>query len=74
MAVLTCEDMILHKLLAGRMIDQIDAASLVRINRCVLDVAYLSRWAGDLGVSQELADAWRQALPGEQAPFLGKGL
>ena len=54
-SVLACEDLILQKLLAGRMIDLADAAALLRANRDALDLGYLNRWAGKLGVAAELS-------------------
>jgi len=66
--VLGCEDLILHKLLAGRMIDRADAAALLRLNRASLDLAYLHKEVADLGVSVEFGEAWRQAFPDELAP------
>jgi hypothetical protein len=36
--VLTCEDLIVHKLLAGRLVDRADAATLLRVNRADLDI------------------------------------
>ena len=62
-AVLVCEDLILHKLLAGRMIDLADAVALLRANRAGLDLDYLNRWAGDLEVATELAGVWNEAFP-----------
>ena len=56
-AVLACEDLILHKLLAGRMIDRADAVALLQMNRDVLDVDYLDHWADSLGVRSELDEA-----------------
>ena len=53
-AVLACEDMVLHKLLAGRMIDLADAAALLRLNRESLDNEYLIQWARNLGVAEDL--------------------
>ena len=44
-AVLACEDLILHKLLAGRLIDRADAVALLRLNRETLDFDYINRWA-----------------------------
>jgi hypothetical protein len=44
-AVLRCEDLILHKLLAGRLIDRVDAANLLRANRDALDEGYLATWS-----------------------------
>jgi hypothetical protein len=68
-AVLACEDLILHKLLAGRLIDRIDAVALVRANRQTIDLRYLGKWASRLTLSQDLAEVWREALPGEKSPF-----
>ncbi len=67
-AVLTCEDMILHKLLAGRLLDRVDAAALLRANRRTMDLAYLLRSAGDLAVGGDLAETWKEAFPGEPLP------
>src|SRR5262245_57100317 len=66
--VLSCEDVLLHKLIAGRMIDRSDAAALVRANRQTLDIAYVTLWARHLGVESELAEIWKEACPGEQRP------
>lgn len=66
--VLSCEDLILHKLLAGRLIDRYDAAALVRINRQTLDVSYLKQWSGELGLEAELSSVWLEACPGETPP------
>lgn len=60
-AVLTCEDLILHKLLAGRLIDRADAAALVRVNRAALNRTYLADWAARLNLSGPLAEAWGEA-------------
>ena len=54
-AILACEDLILHKLLAGRMIDLADAAALSWANRETLDLDYLNRWGARLEVSGDLA-------------------
>jgi hypothetical protein len=62
-AVLACEDLILHKLLAGRLIDRADAAALVRANRDRLDWDYLARWARELAVTDDLAQARNDAFP-----------
>jgi hypothetical protein len=67
-AVLTCEDMILHKLLAGRLLDRVDAAALLRANRHSVDLDYLLRWAGNLAISGDLAETWKEAFPGERTP------
>jgi hypothetical protein len=66
--VLTCEDLILHKLLAGRLLDRADAAALVRLNRPTLDVAYLTLWTRKLALGPALDEAWEEAFPGERFP------
>lgn len=68
-AILTCEDLLLHKLLAGRLIDQADCVALLRLNRERLDWKYLLRWAENLSVLEELKEAWQRAFPGEPLPF-----
>jgi len=68
--VLSCEDMILHKLLAGRLIDSADAAMLLRENRAELDFAYLGQWLTRLKVAADFARIWAEAFPGEQLPGL----
>jgi hypothetical protein len=62
-AVLACEDLILHKLLAGRLIDRADAAALLRANQDSLDWGYLTRWARELAVTDDLAQARNDAFP-----------
>jgi len=52
--VLACEDMILFKLLAGRIIDQADAAALLRLNNQKLDWDYLNKEADRLGYREDL--------------------
>ncbi len=66
--VLACEDLIVHKLLAGRMIDLADSHALLRTNRSSLDVEYVVRWIDHLGLRAEFEQAWKEAFPGEQAP------
>lgn len=63
--ILTCEDLILHKLLAGPMIDRADCIALMRLQRDTLDWAYLKIWAAHLAVSEGLTEIWAEALPGE---------
>ena len=66
--LLACEDLILHKLLAGRMIDLADAAALLRANRATIDLAYLRQWIEANQLNSDLARVWDEAFPGE-APF-----
>ena len=65
--MLACEDLILHKLLAGRIIDLADAAALLRANRETLDLGYLRSWAARLDLTGHLAEVWQEAFPGEAA-------
>ena len=66
--VLACEDLILHKLLAGRIIDRADVAALLRANRKSLDLDYLRQWIKSLDVAAGFNEAWNEALPGEPLP------
>ena len=63
--VLTCEDLIVHKLLAGRMIDRADCVSLIRLQRENIDWPYLRSWAARLSLTQALSEACDEAFPGE---------
>ncbi|HEX7446676.1 MAG TPA: hypothetical protein VF306_03975 [Pirellulales bacterium] len=64
--ILTCEDLILHKLLAARIIDRADCVALVRLQRDALDWKYLKTWAMHLAVSEELSGTWAEAFPSER--------
>jgi hypothetical protein len=66
--VLSCEDIIIFKLIASRVIDQADAAALLRINRAHLDFTYLQDWIGRLALTAEWAEIWDEAFPGEPLP------
>lgn len=66
--VLACEDLILHKLLAGRIIDRVDCSSLMRLQREHLDWSYLRHWAEYLSVADGLQQTWQEAFPGEALP------
>jgi hypothetical protein len=67
-AVLSCEDLILLKLLAARILDRVDAAALLRANLTSLDLAYLLNWSDKLDLRGELAAIWSEAFPGEMLP------
>ena len=66
--VLSCEDLILHKLLAGRMIDLADAVALLKANRRSLDFTYLIHWVDENSLRAEFARVWQEAFPGEPFP------
>ncbi len=59
--VLTCEDLIIMKLLAGRMIDLVDAAALLHANRDRMDSAYVSQWVSQLSLEQPYRDTLNEA-------------
>ncbi len=66
--VLGCEDLIINKLLAARMIDLADAAALVRANIGSLDMRYLKDKVDQLQLSRQLRQIWEEAFPGEPLP------
>jgi len=70
--VLNCDDLILFKLVAGRMVDRADAAMLMRENRDAVDFAYLGDWVARLNLSGEFHEIWRDAFPGEPVPGNGE--
>ncbi len=67
-AVLSCEDLIIHKLLAGRIIDRADVAALVRANRARLDLAYLKDWLGRLDLLADFETIWHETFSSETFP------
>ena len=67
-SVLACEDLVLQKLLAGRVLDRADVGALLRANAAALDRPYLAEWARRLGVFPDLTDIWAEALPSEALP------
>lgn len=69
-AVLTCEDLILHKLLADRIVDRADCAALLTANRDSLDRSYLAYWSNRLALTAGLAQAWRAAFPADSSDWL----
>jgi Nucleotidyltransferase of unknown function (DUF6036) len=66
-AILTCEDLILNKLLAGRIIDRADVAALLKFNFASLDQNYLAHWLKQLKLANEFEFIWHESLPNE--PF-----
>ncbi len=66
--VLSCEDLILHKLLAGRLIDLADTAALLAANRESLDKTYLAEWVEKLSLSAPFKQAWQSAWPDVRLP------
>jgi hypothetical protein len=67
--VVACEDLIIFKLLAGRILDRADVAYLLRANKNRIDLAHLQHWSRKLELTGELEQMWKEAFPDEQPPF-----
>ena len=65
------EDLIVIKLLAGRIIDRADAAMILRENRDEIDFTRLHHEVTCQGVAAEYQEIWREAFPDELVPKLG---
>ena len=61
--VVSAEDLILHKLKAGRAQDFVDVLSVLYSQRASLDQAYLTSWAQRLGIQEEFTYCWNQLPP-----------
>jgi hypothetical protein len=59
--VVTCEDLIVFKLLAGRILDRVDAVMLLKSNRVNLDMTYLALWINKLNLQSEWREIERDA-------------
>jgi len=66
--VAASEDLVLLKLIAGRIIDLADVAALLRNNADRMDLEYLRYWARREKVTRELRQMWEEAFPGESFP------
>ncbi len=66
--VLTCEDLIVNKVLAGRMIDLADAATLIRENLATLDMTFLKKKLGEFDALDDFARIWKEAFPDAEIP------
>lgn len=64
------DDLVVIKLLAGRIIDRADAAMLLRENRDDIDFVRLHREVARQGVAAEYREIWSEAFPAEPAPQL----
>ena len=65
---LSCEDLLILKMNAGRIIDKADAAALLRLNRASLDMPYLLKCVTQLNLRPEWAEIWSEAIPEEPLP------
>lgn len=66
--IVSCEDLILFKLSAGRLLDRADCAHLLRENRDTLDVRYLKEWTARLQLVDALGEVWREAYGPASTP------
>lgn len=66
--VVRADDLVVIKLLAGRIIDRADAAMLLRENRAEIDFARLHDEVVRQGVVAEYREAWQDAFPSAPAP------
>jgi hypothetical protein len=66
--IVSCEDLIVLKLSADRILDRMDVRYLLEYNRETLDFAYLTRWINRLRLQKEWIEWWDLAFPGEPAP------
>ena len=65
------DDLIVIKLLAGRIIDRADAAMILRENRDEIDFTRLHHEVIRQRVVAEYREIWREAFPNEVVPDLG---
>jgi hypothetical protein len=67
--VVSCEDLILLKLVSGRILDHADAAELLKVNHAKLDMGYLTPWVTQLGLQEPFRGAWKEGVPATQPPM-----
>jgi hypothetical protein len=68
-AVVRPDDLIVIKLLAGRIIDRADAAMVLRENRNDIDFDHLHRVIVAEGLEDDYRSIWTDAYPDEPAPY-----
>jgi len=68
-SVVSCEDLIVFKLIAGRILDRVDVSELLKANRDTLDLPYLAGWVRTLCLQRALAEAWGDVFPGTAPPL-----
>jgi hypothetical protein len=66
--VVQCEDLIILKLIAGRILDRVDVGELLKANRPELDFVYLTAWIRKLKLYRAFQEAWNDVFAGEPAP------
>lgn len=66
--VVSCEDLIVLKLIAGRILDRVDVGDLLKANRQTIDLGYLMGWVHQFHVERALGEAWGDVFPSERPP------
>lgn len=66
--VVSCEDLIILKLIADRIIDRLDAGELLKANHDSLDFTHLSMWIRRLHLQKQFDQAWVSVFPSEKPP------
>jgi predicted nucleotidyltransferase len=56
----SCEDTIIHKMVAGRSVDEEDVKSILVKHRASLDLKYVERWLSEFGRSSEHSGVWQR--------------
>jgi hypothetical protein len=69
MAVVRCEDLIVMKLRAGRLIDRADVVALLRANRESVEIDHLRKWVHHFRLQRKFRECWKEAIPGEPSPI-----
>jgi len=67
--ILTCEDLILFKVHANRIIDRRDIVSLLMEHRTTMDFAHVRRWLQTAAHRATWATCWKQAFPNDPDPI-----
>ena len=52
----SCEDVVIHKMVAGRAIDEEDIISILAKNRDAIDFEYIDKWLSEFGMIPEHED------------------
>ena len=65
------DDLVVIKLLAGRIIDRADAAMILRENRNDIDFMRLHHEVNRQGIAADYREIWQEAFPDEALPNLG---
>ena len=68
-AVVRCEDLIVMKLRAGRLIDRADVVALLRANRESMEMAHRGKWVQNYRLHRKFRESWNETFPDEPSPL-----